>query len=93
MMKASLVHYNHQTGIVTAEPHPSGEKFTVAEEAAGLELTAGDDVSVTVDAGMSHVEALTDQPLLIREAKEGDTVEVLTARKASADPTSGPKSD
>jgi hypothetical protein len=87
MMKASLVHYNHQTGIVTAEPHPSGEKYTVTEAAAGLEVTAGDDVAVSVDAGMSHVEAMTDQPLLIRE--EGETVAVLTARKpaaAGADP-------
>jgi len=88
-MKASLVYYNHQTGIVTAEPHPGGEKFTVTEEAAGLDLTAGDDVAVSVDAGMSHVEALTDQPLLIREAKDDETVEVLTARKpatAGGDP-------
>jgi hypothetical protein len=82
MMKASLVHYNHQTGIVTAEPHPSGEKYTVTEDAAGLEVTAGDDVAVSVDAGMSHVEAMTDQPLLIRE--EGETVAVLTARKPAA---------
>ena len=86
MMKAAIVHYNHQTGIVTAEPHPAGEKFTVTEDAASVELTAGDDVAVTVDGGMSSFEALTSQPLLIREAKDGETIEVLTARRADAEP-------
>lgn len=78
MMKASQIHYNHQTGIVTAEPFPAGEKFTVTEEAADVELTAGDDVKVTIDGGMSHFETLSPQPLLIRQ--EGETVTVRTAR-------------
>lgn len=85
MMKAATVHYNHQTGIVTADPHPAGEKFTVTEDASSVELIAGDDVAVTVDGGISTFEALTPQPLLIRESKDGQTIEVLTARRPEAD--------
>lgn len=82
MMKATTVHYNHQTGIVTADPHPDGEKYTVTEDASSVELIAGDDVAVTVDGGISTFEALTPQPLLIREGKDAGTIEVLTSRRS-----------
>lgn len=87
MMKASHVHYNHDSGIVTAEAFDEGEKFTVTEEAAGIELVSGDDVNVRVDAGMTHIETLAPQPLLIRQ--EGETVKVLTARKPKAESAPG----
>lgn len=80
-MQASAVHFNHQTGVVTAEPHPGGQQFTVTEDARELEVTAADEVSVRVDAGMSHAEALNQQPLLVRESDDGKVVAVRTARK------------
>lgn len=87
MMKARRVHFNHQSGVVTVEPHPAGEKFTVTEDAAELEVTAGDDVSVSVDGMLMHVEALSDEPLLVRTGKREEAVEVLTARRATVEPS------
>lgn len=89
MMKASQIHYNHQTGIVTAEPFPAGEKYTVTEDAADVELIAGDDVKVSVDRGMTYFEALSPQPLLIRQ--EGETVTVRTSRMPEAEAAPEPK--
>lgn len=92
MMKASHVHYNHETGLVTAEPFPDGEKFTVTEEATGIDLIAGDDVKVSVDAGMSHFETLAPQPLLVRTVKGEETIELRTARMPEAE-AADPKAD
>lgn len=85
MMKATELHYNRDTGIVTAYPHPDGSKFTVTEDCEGIELRAGDDVYVKADPGFVHLEALTPRPLLIRTEKGGGTIEVLTERRADQD--------
>jgi hypothetical protein len=84
MMKATEVHYNHETGVVTAH-EPGGRKSTVAENCSGLDVVAGDDVSVRVDAEMAHVESLTPEPLLVRHQKDSAILEVLTARRPDQD--------
>lgn len=81
MMKVESIHYNHHTGIVTAEPHPGGVKYTVTEDATALDVTAGDDVRVHVDDELTHVETLSAQPLLVRESDDDyGTVTVRTPR-------------
>ena len=84
MMKATEVHYNHDTGVVTAH-EPGGRTSTVAENCSGLDVVAGDDVSVRVDAGMAHVESLTAEPLLVRNQKGSAVLEVLTSRRPDQD--------
>lgn len=84
MMKATEVHYNHETGVVTAH-EPSGRKTTVAENCSGLDVVAGDDVTVRVDAGMAHVESLAPEPLLVRHQKGSAVLEVLTTRRPDQD--------
>lgn len=80
MMKATEIHYNSDTGVVTA--HQNGDrKRTVTENCTGVDLVAGDDVSVRIDAKMMHVETLTEEPLLVREKKDGGELEVLTTRR------------
>lgn len=79
MMKAALIHYNHHTGIVTADPHPGGVKYTVTEDATALDVTAGDDVHMDVDGDLCRVESLSAQPLLVRTSDDG-TVTVRTPR-------------
>lgn len=80
MMKAREVHYNPTEGIVTAEGGPLAEKRTVTETAAGLDVTA-DSVSVRADPEHVFVEALGEEPLLVRLEKDGETVRVLTPRR------------
>jgi hypothetical protein len=84
MMKATELHYNHETGVVTAR-EPGGRASTVAENCSGLDVVAGDDVSVRVDAGMAHVESLTEEPLLVRKQKGSAVIEVLTTRRPAQD--------
>lgn len=84
MMKATEVHYNYETGIVTAH-EPGGRKSTVAENCSGLDVVAGDDVSVRVDTGMAHVESLAPEPLLVRNQKGSAVIEVLTTRRPDQD--------
>lgn len=82
MMKATEVHYNRDTGVVTV--HQGGDrKRTVTEDCTGLDLVAGDDVSVRVDAQMAHIESLSDEPLMVREQKDDDQLEILTVRRPS----------
>lgn len=81
-MKASEVHFNHETGVVTV--HQGGDRrTTVSENCTGIDLVAGDDVSVRVDGQMAHIEALSDEPLMVREKKETDDLEILTVRRPS----------
>lgn len=80
MMKAREVHYNPRDGIVTAEGDPLAEKRTVTEAATGIDVVA-DSVSVRADPGRVLVEAVGEEPLLVRLGKDGETVRVLTPRR------------
>lgn len=85
MMHVYKLHYNHDSGVVTGEV--AGDvKETVAEHCTGLRLTAGDDVAVRVDAGMTHIESLTREPLIVRPRKGSQELEVLTTVKPANDP-------
>jgi len=89
MMKATELHYNHDTGIVTVH-ELGGRKTTVAENCSGLDVVAGDDISVRVDAEIAHVESLTDEPLLVRHQKNSDVLEILTTRRPDQDVDEAP---
>lgn len=83
MMHALEVDFNHATGRVTVV-EVGDRKQTLTEDADQLALEVGDDVSVRVDGGMTHIETMTREPLIARIGKDGRTVEVRTARKPSA---------
>lgn len=90
MTGVTEIHYNRDTGIVTAVPHPAGQKFTVSEDCRSLELTAGDDVHAKIDAGFVHLETLTDEPLLIRQKEPFDgELMIRTARRPDQDVDAG----
>jgi len=85
MMKAREVHYNHETGVVTIH-QPGDRRTTVSENCTGIDLVAGDDVSVRVDGQMAHLEALFEEPLLIREKKDSREVAILTPKRPDQEP-------
>lgn len=79
MIKAREVDYNPQTGIVTAAGGELRETVTVHENAAGLDIVAS-DVSVRAGPELVVVESLSPEALQVEVAKDGETVEVYTAR-------------
>lgn len=76
-MKASVIHYSPETGIVTASGSPLAGKQAVTENAAGVDVRAA-DVDVSLSPGLMRVESLAG-PFLVTYDKDGQRVRVESA--------------
>ena len=82
MKRADEVHYDRDSGVVTARKENDRVRI-VAEDCTRLNLIAGDDVSVRINDQMAQLESLSDESLMVREQSDDGQLEILTVRRPS----------
>jgi len=80
MKKADEVHYDRESGVVTARKENDRVRI-VAEDCTRLDLIAGDDVSVRINEQMAQIESLSEESLMVREQNDDGQLEILTVRR------------